>query len=97
MPYKDEQPSYIPSEMIASFCPSDAGVLYHCYLIELKRDFAYNVPIHNLVLGMRSELESDIANVQFDLQVERGKVMVNLKSVGTISLEPNQVRAFVLS
>lgn len=90
-PYEDEQPTYVPSEMLGSFCPSDANVLYYCYFIELKQDFIYNVPIHNLILGMRSELESDIANIHFDLQVGRGIVSVNLKYAGTMTLSPNQV------
>lgn len=95
-PYKDEQPSYVPSEMVGSFGPADAGVSYHCYLIELKQDFGYDVPIHDLVLCMRSALESDLANIHFDLQVGRGSVTVNLKNVGTLSLNRDQVRALVL-
>ncbi|XP_024024528.1 endoribonuclease Dicer homolog 2 isoform X2 [Morus notabilis] len=90
-PYKDEQPSYVPSEMVGSFGPADAGVSYHCYLIELKQDFGYDVPIHDLVLCMRSALESDLANIHFDLQVGRGSVTVNLKNVGTLSLNRDQV------
>lgn len=76
--------------MVASFCPI-SNVSYHCYLIELRKDFQYEVPVIDVVLGLRSKLESDIANVDFDLQVERGIVTVNLKYVGSIELSPEQV------
>ena len=94
-PYEDEQPSYVPSELVASFCPT-ASVLYHCYLIELKQDFDYEVPICDVVLGMRSELECDIATSHFDLQVGRGIVTVKLNYVGNIELSPEQVRHLIL-
>ncbi|PON59109.1 Endoribonuclease Dicer-like [Parasponia andersonii] len=89
-PYEDEQPSYVPSELVASFSPN-ANVVYHCYLIELKQDFDYEVPICDVVLGIRSELESDIAAIHFDLQVGRGVVTVKLNYIGKIELGPEQV------
>ena len=93
-PYKDDQPSYVPSEIVGSFCPTDIKIMYHCYIIELNQDFDYAVPIHDLVLGTRSELESDIASTHFELQVGRGSVRVALKYVGQMYLDQNQVRLF---
>ncbi|KAJ4721643.1 Endoribonuclease Dicer-like [Melia azedarach] len=65
--------------------------MYHHYLIELKQNFYYDVPVHDIVLAMRTELEPDIANLNFDLEVDRGRLTVNLKHVGVMELTPEQV------
>ncbi|XP_048324502.2 endoribonuclease Dicer homolog 2 isoform X1 [Ziziphus jujuba] len=89
--YDDEQPSYIPVEMVRPFIPKDASILYHCYRIELKQNFEYETPVHDVVLCMRSELDYDIANLKFDLQVDRGSLSVSFKYEGVISLNHKQV------
>ncbi|TQD69694.1 hypothetical protein C1H46_044773 [Malus baccata] len=90
-PYDDVQCSYVPIELVKPFCSNDPSVLYHCYLIELNQNFEYDIPVHNIVLGMRSELDCDIANPHFDLEVGRGSVTVNFKYVGEIHLNSEQV------
>ncbi|XP_024027815.1 endoribonuclease Dicer homolog 2 isoform X2 [Morus notabilis] len=82
-PYEDAHPRYIPSEMVGSFCPDgDAHTLYYCYLLELKQEFEYDIPVHNILLGTRNELEVDGGNTHFDLKVGSGSLIVNLKYVG---------------
>ena len=56
-PYKDEQPTYVSSEMLGSFCSSDANVLYYCYFIELKQDFEYNALFIILYLAWEVSLK----------------------------------------
>ncbi|KAK9919220.1 hypothetical protein M0R45_027830 [Rubus argutus] len=89
-PYDEEQPSYVPSEMVRP-CSTDASILYHCYLIELDQNFGYEIPVNDFVLGMRSELDSDIANLHFELEFGRGSLSVNFKYAGEIHLNSEQV------
>lgn len=70
--------------------------MYQCYLIELKQNFNYDVPLHDIILAMRTELEDDILNVNFDMEVDRGTLTVSLKYVGFIELTREQVRYLVL-
>jgi hypothetical protein len=65
--------------------------MYHCYLIELKQNFDSDVPVHDIVLVMRSELDSDLGSMHFDLDVDRGSLTVNFKYVGVTLLSPEQV------
>lgn len=44
---------------------------------------------------MRSELDHDIANISFDLEVDRGTITVNLKPAGQIHLSSEQVMLLV--
>lgn len=70
--------------------------MYECYLIELKQNFNYDVPLHDIILAMRTELEDDILNVNFDMEVDRGTLTVSLKYVGFIELTREQVWYLVL-
>ncbi|KAB1227320.1 hypothetical protein CJ030_MR1G000270 [Morella rubra] len=88
-PCTDEQPSYFPPELVGHF-PMDSDMKYHCYLIELKQNFAYDVPVHDVVLIMRKELESDVVSMSFDLDADRGSLTVNFKYVGVINLSIDQ-------
>ncbi|XP_020423500.1 endoribonuclease Dicer homolog 2 isoform X1 [Prunus persica] len=90
-PYDDEQPSYVPAELVKPWCSNDASVLYHCYLIEMKQNFCSYIPVNNVVLGLRSELNCDIANMNFDLVVDKGTITVNFKKATEIHLSPEQV------
>ncbi|BBH06838.1 dicer-like 2 [Prunus dulcis] len=90
-PYDDAQSSYVPVELVKPFCSNDASISYHCYLIELNQNFGYDIPVHDIVLGMRSELDCDIANMHFDLEVGRGTLTMNFKYVGEIHLSSEQV------
>ncbi|KAB1221117.1 hypothetical protein CJ030_MR3G024362 [Morella rubra] len=84
-PFIDEQPSYVPPELVGRF-PMNSDTEYHCYLIELKQNFAYDVPVHDIVLVMRNELESDVVSMPFDLDASRGSLTVDFKYVGKINL-----------
>ncbi|KAM3691337.1 hypothetical protein ACB098_08G007900 [Castanea mollissima] len=89
-PYNDEQPCYFPPELVDR-CTKNSNTMYYCYLIELKENFSYDFPVHDIVLLVRSELETDIGSFNFDLDVENGSLKVNFKYVGSIHLTPDQV------
>ncbi|XP_034923676.1 endoribonuclease Dicer homolog 2 [Populus alba] len=85
--YDDEQPIYLPPELVSQG-PQNLKTKYYCYLIELNQNFAYDIPVHDVVLVVRTELESDvIRSMGFDLEAERGLLTVNLRYIGDIDLE----------
>ncbi|XP_068342103.1 endoribonuclease Dicer homolog 2-like [Pyrus communis] len=93
-PSDDEQPRYVPIELVKPPCSNDASVMYHCYLIELKPNFDCDIPVSDIVLGTRNELDCDtIANMNFELQVQGGPLTVNFKHAGDVSLSSEQVLA----
>ncbi|PSS04962.1 Endoribonuclease [Actinidia chinensis var. chinensis] len=88
-PYNEEQANYFPPELVS--CANDSVKSYHCYLIELERNFEYNIPLHHIVLAVRTELEFNDENMAFDLETERGNVAVKMKYVGEIKFPSEQV------
>ncbi|KAK9292106.1 hypothetical protein L1049_020064 [Liquidambar formosana] len=89
-PYDNEQPSYFPPELVNRYV-TESKILYHCYLIELKPNFEYDIHVQNIMLVVRSELESDVRDMKFDFEVGRGNLTVHMKYVGVIFLSPEQV------
>ncbi|KAA8537034.1 hypothetical protein F0562_029512 [Nyssa sinensis] len=88
--YVNEQAKYIPPELV-SHCDNDSVKLYHCYLIELKRSFEYDILLNDVVLAVRTELELDDENMTFDMDVDRGCLTVHMKYVGVLRLTSEQV------
>ncbi|KAK9673492.1 hypothetical protein RND81_12G170800 [Saponaria officinalis] len=89
-PYDDNQPSYIPPEFVSNDFKSGAAV-YHCYLLELKQDFYSEIPLHDVILVLKNELEADVGCIEFDMNVDWGNMSVNLKYAGTMNLTDDQV------
>ncbi|KAE9448063.1 hypothetical protein C3L33_20039, partial [Rhododendron williamsianum] len=50
-PYVDEQACYVPPELVSQWA-NDSAKSYHCYFIELNRDFEYDVPLHHILLAV---------------------------------------------
>ncbi|XVF44119.1 hypothetical protein PTKIN_Ptkin02bG0094800 [Pterospermum kingtungense] len=89
-PYNDDQPIFFPPELVNQ-CSLESLTKYYCYLMELKQDFDYEFPIHNIILLLRSELDIDEKSLGFELEADRGILKVNFKYVGLICLNSNQV------
>lgn len=89
-PYADEQAYYVPPELVSSSA-NDSVKSYHCYMIELNRDFEYDIPLHHIVLAVRTKLECDDGSMAFGLEVDRGNIMVQLKYIGGLNLKAEQV------
>ncbi|KAF2286426.1 hypothetical protein GH714_016865 [Hevea brasiliensis] len=90
MPYDDEQPMYFPPELVSQGSKESKGT-YYCYLIELNQNFHSDIPVHNIILVMGSELESDILSLDFELEVDRGLLTVKLKYIGELDLTTEMV------
>ncbi|KAK8668205.1 hypothetical protein V6N13_105670 [Hibiscus sabdariffa] len=89
-PYNDDQPIFFPPELVTQGL-QESLTRYHCYLMELKQNFAYMFPVHNIMLLLRSQLEMDEESVGIELDVDRGTLTVNLKYIGPIRLSSDQV------
>ncbi|XP_057984818.1 endoribonuclease Dicer homolog 2 isoform X2 [Hevea brasiliensis] len=90
VPYDDEQPMYYPPELVSQGSKESKGT-YYFYLIELNQNFDSDIPVHNIILLMRSELESNILSLDFDFELDRGRLTVKLKYIGEIDLTPEMV------
>ncbi|CAN6586335.1 unnamed protein product [Malus baccata var. baccata] len=91
-PCDDEQPRYVPTELVKPPCSNDASVMYRCYLIKLKQSIDCDIPVSDIVLATRNKLDCDtIANMNFELQVQRGPLTVNFKYAGDVNLCSEQV------
>ncbi|XWS68903.1 hypothetical protein CRYUN_Cryun04dG0133700 [Craigia yunnanensis] len=89
-PYTDDQPIFFPRELVNQ-CPLESMTKYYCYLMELKQNFDYEFPVHNIMLLVRSQLKMDDKSVGIELEADRGILTVNLKYIGLIRLNSNQV------
>ncbi|XP_057960958.1 endoribonuclease Dicer homolog 2 isoform X2 [Malania oleifera] len=90
VPYDDEKVIYFPPELV-NYCSNNLMIKYHCYVIELERKFQYDIPVRDIALLVRSELELDVRNLKFNLEADRGHVALHMKYVGLIDLSPEHV------
>ncbi|XP_039686333.1 endoribonuclease Dicer homolog 2 isoform X2 [Medicago truncatula] len=89
-PYSEEQPSYVPFELV-NHMSNNSSTIYYCYLIELKQNFSYDITVQDIFLATRVELDPEIGCMQFDMCFDRGSLAVNLRYRGNINLSPDQV------
>ncbi|TYI43273.1 hypothetical protein ES332_A01G156600v1 [Gossypium tomentosum] len=86
--YNDDQPIFFPPELVNQDS-QESMTKYYCYLMELKQNFGYEIPVHNIILLVRSQLEMEAKSME--LEVDRGTLTVNLKYIGLIRLSSDQV------
>lgn len=86
----DEYENYVPSEMVGQG-PVDSTISYHLYLFELESDFEYEIPLHNLILAVSTELHLDEDVLDFGFEAHRGNLTVHMKYVGELELTSEQV------
>ncbi|KAL2526233.1 Endoribonuclease Dicer2 [Abeliophyllum distichum] len=89
-PYLDEQVQYCPPELVG-YHGNESKRMYYCYLIELQQNFTYTVQPQDIVLAFRRRLESDVETLNFDLDVDRGKLVVHVTYIGRTTLTSAQV------
>ncbi|PNY11877.1 endoribonuclease dicer 2-like protein, partial [Trifolium pratense] len=89
-PYDEEQPSYVPSELV-NRVSNNSNTKYYCYLMELKQDFSYGITVQDVFLATRVKLDPEIGCMQFNMCFDRGNLHVNFKYNGSINLSQNQV------
>ncbi|XP_045805840.1 endoribonuclease Dicer homolog 2-like [Trifolium pratense] len=89
-PYDEEQPSYIPSELV-NHVSNSSNTIYYCYLIEIKQNFSYDINVQDIFLATRVKLDPEIGCMQFDMCFDKGSLSVKLKYKGSIKLSSDQV------
>ncbi|XP_057430134.1 endoribonuclease Dicer homolog 2-like [Lotus japonicus] len=89
-PYNEKQPSYVPLELVNQVL-KHSETTYHCYLIELKQNFSYDITVQDIYLATRAELNREIASMQFDMGFDKGTLSVSFIHKGTIRLSPHMV------
>lgn len=88
--YLDEHDKYFPPELVGS-CESMSEQIYHCYFFELKSDMQYDIKLRDVVLAVHTRLPTDLENINLDFDLDWGKLIVSIKYVGHVTLEPKQV------
>jgi endoribonuclease Dicer len=89
-PYDEEQPSYVPFELV-NRVSNNSNTIYYCYLIELKQNFSYDITVQDIFLATRVMLEPEIGCMQFDTCFDKGSLSIKLNYKGSITLSPDQV------
>ncbi|GJZ53435.1 endoribonuclease Dicer homolog 2 [Tanacetum coccineum] len=88
--FVEEQVQYVPPELVGQ-CGSDSSKLYHFYSINLNKKFEYDIPLQDIVLGVNTELELDNGRITFDLDADRGSIVVSITYIGTSLLTSAQI------
>lgn len=88
--YVEEQLQYVPPELVGQ-SENDLNKLYHFYSIKLTKNFQYDIPLQDIVLGVNTKLELDNEQLTFDLEVDRGTIDVSITYIGTNFLTSEQV------
>ncbi|KAL0358761.1 UNVERIFIED_CONTAM: Endoribonuclease Dicer2 [Sesamum angustifolium] len=89
-PYSDECAKYLPPELVGSD-GNTSETLYNCYVIELSRNFEYDINLQDIVLAVHTRLDDDLERLNLDLDVDRGKLNVRIKHIGSVTLNCEQV------
>ncbi|KAM7525883.1 hypothetical protein LguiA_015785 [Lonicera macranthoides] len=88
--YLDEHMIFVAPELVSQ-SSSDYQTLYHCYLIELRREFEYDIPVQDIVLAVRTKFDVDDPSLAFDLEIHRGSMGVHIKYGGVVPFASEQV------
>ncbi|XP_058102614.1 endoribonuclease Dicer homolog 2 [Magnolia sinica] len=89
--YEDEQVDYFPGELVGHWLSFSEKGLYYCYSLSFKRNFNYDVPFRDIVLVVKCDLGAELASTNFQMEIDRGSVTLNMEYVGVIHLNADQV------
>ncbi|CAN4114972.1 unnamed protein product [Withania somnifera] len=86
-----EESKYFPPELV-SHCGIDSEAVYYCYLVELQHDCYNDIQLHGIILAVRKRLKFDDEIVAFDLDVDRGRLQVQLNYSKVVTLTSEEIR-----
>ncbi|XP_019181100.1 PREDICTED: endoribonuclease Dicer homolog 2-like isoform X2 [Ipomoea nil] len=84
------QPKYFPPELVGTR-DNAPQTLYSCYLIELNRYYYKRTQLQNIILALRTRLESDDENLSFELNIEGGNWVGQTVYIGDVGLSNEQI------
>nr|GLL44203.1 endoribonuclease Dicer homolog 2-like [Ipomoea trifida] len=84
------QPKYLPPEFVGS---RDNGpqTSYSCYLIELNKYCYKKTQLQNVILALRTRLESDDEKLCFELRVDGGSWVGQIVYIGDVGLSNEEI------
>ncbi|XP_019181103.1 PREDICTED: endoribonuclease Dicer homolog 2-like [Ipomoea nil] len=84
------QPKYLPPEFVGS---RDNGpkTSYSCYLIELDKYCYKKTQLQNIILALRTRLESDDEKLSFELKVDGGSWEGQIVYIGDVGLSNEEI------
>ncbi|XP_031097685.1 endoribonuclease Dicer homolog 2-like [Ipomoea triloba] len=84
------QPKYLPPEFVGS---RDNGpqTSYSCYLIELNKYCYKKTQLQNVILALRTRLESDDEKLSFELRVDGGSWVGQIVYIGDVGLSNEEI------
>ncbi|KAK6786604.1 hypothetical protein RDI58_015129 [Solanum bulbocastanum] len=86
-----EESKYFPPELV-SHCGNDSEAVYYCYLVELQHDSYNDFQLHGIILAVRTRLKFDDEIMAFDLDVERGRLQVQLNYHKVVTLTSEEIQ-----
>ncbi|XP_076928332.1 endoribonuclease Dicer homolog 2-like [Bidens hawaiensis] len=88
--YEEEQAQYVPPELVGRV-GNESTKKFHFYAIKLKKNFEYDIPLQDIVLGVNTELNLDSQQLEFDLEADRGSIDVSISYIGSSFLTSDQI------
>lgn len=96
----DEESKYFPPELV-SHCANDTETVYYCYVVDLQHDSYSSYQLRGIVLAVRTRLKFDDERLTFDLDVDKGSLLVQVNYSGVVRLTSEEVTiifmTFILS
>lgn len=85
------QDKYFPQELVDSWSSFSTSGLYHCYLIKINQCFKYYISPKDIIFVVKCNLRSDISNISFDLETDRGKLTATIEYINIVHLSKEEV------
>ncbi|GFP90070.1 endoribonuclease dicer homolog 2 [Phtheirospermum japonicum] len=89
VPCLEEHPKFFPQELVGSH-GDESETVFQCYSIVLDPKFEYDVKFQEILLAVREKLD-DLKNLDLELDADRGSVIAEIKYVGYVHLDSEQV------
>nr|GME01133.1 endoribonuclease Dicer homolog 2-like [Ipomoea batatas] len=84
------QPKYLPPEFVGSR-DNVPQTSYSCYLIELNKYCYKKTQLQNVILALRTRLESDDEKLSFELRVDGGSWVGQIVYIGDVGLSNEEI------
>jgi endoribonuclease Dicer len=95
--YQEEQPDDFPEQLVDTWLSFSRLGLYHCYVISLEWCSKTAISPAEIVLAVKCDMGSDFSSNSFKLWGVQDHVIVNMRYVGIIHLNEEQVNFDLLT
>lgn len=88
--YTEEESKYFPPELV-SHCANDTETVYYCYVVDLQHDSYSSYQLRGIILAVRTRLKFDNERLIFDLDVDKGSLLVQVNYSGVVRLTSEEI------